>query len=197
MDSTPSVNPEYIFAHAVDSLLKIHFFVDLSAHHLTSTIFFWMETIGIFGMVLTVLLVVLVVYVRIRTHQVEHGGFHHLEHEEHARHAHTEHVGTNSRWDTVVALVNSPNDGDWRRAILEADVMLAQLLSDRGYPGDTLGEQLKHANPLQFTTINLAWEAHKMRNTVAHLGEAFPLTERDAKATIELYRRVFEEFGIL
>ncbi len=75
--------------------------------------------------------------------------------------------------------------------------MLADLLAVRGYVGDTLGEMLRGANKQQFTTLDLAWEAHKMRNALAHLGEAFPLSERDTKATVDLYRRVFEEFDYI
>jgi hypothetical protein len=195
--TTPSVNLDYLAVHFIDALFKIHIDADLSSRSLLRTFLFITEIIGVGGMVLFIMIFILVVYIRIRTHQVEHEGFHHLEHEAHAHKAHTEHVGTNSRWDSVVALVNSPNEGDWRRAILDADVMLDQLLAERGYPGSSLGEKLKHANPLQFTTIDLAWEAHKMRNTIAHLGEAFPLTQRDARATVDLFRRVFEEFSII
>ncbi len=153
--------------------------------------------ISIIGMVLAVLLLIGVVYLQIRLVQVEHDGFLYLEEEKKRRQAHAEHTGVDSRWDVVVALASSSSESDWRRAILEADVMLAELLTARGYPGEGVGEQLKEANPLQFQTIDLAWEAHKMRNTLAHLGEAFPLTERDAHATIDLYRRVFEEFNLI
>ena len=155
------------------------------------------EIIGIIGTVSSVLLLVGIVYVRIRTHQVEHHGFHVREEKEHALHAATEHVAympKNARWDGVAALASSANEGDWRRAILEADSMLDTLLIDRGYAGETLGDRLKSA---EFQTINLAWEAHRVRNAIAHLGEAFPLTERDVQVTIDQYRRVFEEFNYI
>jgi hypothetical protein len=116
----------------------------------------------------------------------------HITHEVHA-----EPEAKNPRWEGITILASSPNESDWRRAILDADIMLAELLTEKGYPGETLGDQLKMANPLQFTTIQIAWEAHRMRNALAHLGEAFPLTERDARATIEQYRRVFEEFDYI
>ena len=48
---------------------------------------------------------------------------------------------------------------------------LDDLLSVRGFVGETLGEKLKGANQQQFATLDLAWEAHKMRNALAHLGE--------------------------
>ena len=59
------------------------------------------------------------------------------------------------------------------------------------------GEKLRDANPLQFSTLDLAWQAHKVRNDIAHAGEGFHLSEREANATIDLYRRVFEEFDFI
>ena len=60
-----------------------------------------------------------------------------------------------------------------------------------------MGDKLKNANPLTFTTLDLAWQAHKVRNAIAHMGDTYPLTERDTHATIDLYRRVFEEFNYI
>lgn len=155
------------------------------------------EDVIIAGMVLSLFLIVLFVYVLIRLHQVEHEGFHELEMHEHASHEpeHT-HEG-NARWDSIVRLAEGPGESEWRRAILEADIMLFDVLHAQGYPGATVGEQLKNANPIQMTTLDLAWQAHKMRNDVAHQGEQLTLTERDVRATIDQYKRVFEEFGVL
>ena len=155
------------------------------------------QKIAILGLVLSLLLLVLIVYFRVRTLQVEYEGLEKLEAQGNLSREHAANTAKNQRWEGVVALASSPNDSDWRRAILEADAMLADLLMARGYVGDTLGEQLRGANKEQFTTLDLAWEAHKMRNALAHLGEAFPLSERDTKATIEQYRRVFEEFDYI
>jgi hypothetical protein len=188
------LNIQYVFLLIYEALTGVHVDTTTTYDQTLAII----GDIGIAGMVLSVLLLVLVVYVRIRLLQVEHEGFHVREHAEHERyHAHAAHAPKNSRWDQVLALASSPNESDWRRAILEADIMLAALLTEQGYPGETLGDQLKHANPLQFTTLNLAWEAHRMRNALAHLGEAFPLTARDAQSTMEQYRRVFEEFNYI
>jgi hypothetical protein len=189
----PSLNFQYFFAYIYGQATG----VQIDPNALSGQAFFIIQSIGEFGMVLSVVLVVLIVYVRIRLEQVEHHGFAELAEREHERQVHHETAAKNPQWEAISALASSPNESDWRRAILEADIMLAKVLSDRGYVGDTLGEQLKTANPLQFTTLDLAWEAHRMRNAIAHLGEAFPVSERDARATIDQYRRVFEEFNII
>jgi hypothetical protein len=66
-----------------------------------------------------------------------------------------------------------------------------------GYHGDTLGERLNSVEKSDFLTLNLAWEAHKVRNMIAHEGSNYLLTKREAKRVIDLYRQVFEEFEFI
>ncbi len=80
---------------------------------------------------------------------------------------------------------------------MEADIILGDMLSHQGYRGQSIGDKLKDANPLQFTTLDLAWQAHKVRNDIAHAGEGFHLSEWDTKGTLDFYRRVFEEFDYI
>jgi hypothetical protein len=91
---------------------------------------------------------------------------------------------------------SSENPNDWKLAIIEADVILDQLLKERGYVGTSLGERLKSISPEQLSTINDAWEAHKVRNKIAHEGSDFVLTQRSVQETITKYQRVFAEFGV-
>jgi hypothetical protein len=66
-----------------------------------------------------------------------------------------------------------------------------------GYSGETIAEKLKAVEPSDFITIESAWEAHKIRNVIAHEGADFILSEREARRIIDLYRAVFKEFGII
>jgi len=100
----------------------------------------------------------------------------------------------NERWLHVLQLVESDRPNDWRAAILEADVMLDELVSKMIHTGDTLGEKMKAIEKSDFTTIDLAWEAHKVRNRIAHGGTDFILTQREAKRVIRLFGQVFKEF---
>lgn len=150
------------------------------------------------GLGLFALLVILIIYSIRRLHEVEHAGWH--QRDEVAHKVHEQHIlapAKNPQWEQVVRMANSILESDWRRAILEADIMLGNLLHERGYRGQNIGDMLKEANPIQFRTLDMAWTAHKTRNQVAHGGEGFVLTDREAKATIDLYRRVFEEFDYI
>ena len=104
---------------------------------------------------------------------------------------HTEH---NLKWQKVLELLGMINESDWRLAIIEADNILADLLQKMGYVGDTIGDKLKAVEPSDFLSLDAAWEAHKVRNRVAHEGTNFRLSHREAQRVIGLYQKVFEEF---
>ena len=104
---------------------------------------------------------------------------------------------TNEKWEKVINYMNSNNPSDWRLAIMEADVMLEELLRTLGLHGDSVGEMLKSADQNEFSTLNDAWEAHKVRNAIAHAGTGFDLNERETKRVIALFEKVFQEFGIV
>lgn len=98
------------------------------------------------------------------------------------------------RWKNIEENMNSSNAANWRLAILEADIMLFDMLEQIGYPGQTVAEKLKQANSESFSTLNDAWRAHKVRNIIAHEGAAFNLSRSQAEETIANYKKVFEEF---
>jgi hypothetical protein len=99
-----------------------------------------------------------------------------------------------TRWGIVETHLASDNPAEWKLAIMEADSMLEELVKKLGYPGSTLGEMMKQIEKSDFTTINDAWEAHKVRNYIAHQGSTFLLTKHQANHTIRLYEKVFKEF---
>lgn len=100
----------------------------------------------------------------------------------------------NEKWERVIVHINSANPSDWKLAILECDIMLGEILEKMGYLQESIGEKLKSIEPSDFTNIEAAWEAHKIRNEIAHEGSDFAINEREAKRVIGLYELVFREF---
>lgn len=99
------------------------------------------------------------------------------------------------KWKQVIEHSSSADESQWRLAILEADIILDEIVYEHfGDLGETLGERLKKVDRSDFRTIDKAWEAHRIRNAIAHEGSAFTLTERDLRQTLNLYKDVFEEF---
>lgn len=101
--------------------------------------------------------------------------------------------GINPRWQRIEELIDGESPSQWREAIIEADIMLDDMLGRQGYVGDGVGEKLKSVEPSDFNTLQEAWEAHKIRNQIAHQGSTFDLTEDFARRTIAHYRNVFRE----
>ena len=101
----------------------------------------------------------------------------------------------NKRWEFVQNKINSENPSDWRLAIIEADLILDDLLVDLVPAGEDMGDRLKKVNPAGFRSLNSAWEAHKVRNSIAHAGSDFSLSKTEAKRVIAMYEEVFHEFG--
>lgn len=100
-----------------------------------------------------------------------------------------------NRWNHIMQLIESAHENDWRQAIIEADIMLDDLLSQLGYHGMSVGEKLRAVDPSRFHTLQNAWEGHKVRNEIAHQGSSFPLTDHLAYRTIRNYEAVMREHG--
>lgn len=103
----------------------------------------------------------------------------------------------NRKWDKVLEHVSSMNPSDWRLSILEADILLEEVLKRAGYQGESIGDRLKAADRATFKSLDSAWEAHKIRNSIAHQGSDFNLSQREAKRVIGLFEEVFKEFDFI
>jgi len=104
---------------------------------------------------------------------------------------------TQLRWSAIQQRAHSEDEQGWRLAILEADILLNELLDVLGYRGETMADKMKQASRAQFQTIDLAWEAHKVRNSIAHQGSLHTLTAYETRRVISLYTKVFQEFNFI
>ena len=71
--------------------------------------------------------------------------------------------------------------------------MLNELLDVMGYKGETMADKMRGVDRASFNSIDLAWEAHKIRNRIAHDGSAHQLTARETRRVIALYEKVLKE----
>lgn len=158
----------------------------------------WWEVYSILAIILSLLFFIGFIYAKIRLAQlveIEQQQF--REAETAWAQAYGGVAKENDRWKDVEAHIASENPNDWRLGIIEADIMLEETLEAAGYVGTSIGEKLKTANPESFRTVQDAWDAHKIRNQIAHTGSDFVLTKRIATEALTKYERVFREFGIV
>lgn len=128
-------------------------------------------------------------------HEIAEYAHHQAEKEEKKRKG--EGKSKNEQWNKVLEYLFSTNPGDWKLAVIEADLMLDRVTTEIGLKGENLGERLKVADREHFHTLGSAWEAHIVRNKIAHEGTAFELSLHEAKRVIALYELVFREFGFI
>ena len=103
----------------------------------------------------------------------------------------------NPKWERIEAYAKSGNNSELRMAIIEADIMLFEVLTQSGFPGNTLGEILKNTDKSKLATLDYAWSSHKVRNELAHQGSNYVLGRSTAEAALEGYKRVFTELNFI
>lgn len=103
----------------------------------------------------------------------------------------------NSRLAEITKHLASENPSDWKLAIIEADVILDEIMARMRPKGESLADRLKQMNRETFKNLDAAWEAHLVRNRIAHDGSAFTISRPEARRIVGLYERVFQELGYL
>ena len=98
------------------------------------------------------------------------------------------------RWDGILQHLFSENPGDWKLSIIDADSMLEDLLDQLGFKGDNLGDKLKSVDMEKYQGLKNAWDAHLVRNKIAHEGIDFELSQQEAKRVITIYEQIFRDF---
>jgi hypothetical protein len=101
------------------------------------------------------------------------------------------------RWNKISTMFMSPNESDWRVAVIEADSMLDEFIATLGYPGANMGERMKNMDKRFFPTLDLAWDAHKIRNRIAHDGMNYHLSDRDKEIARKNYEYIFRDAKLI
>lgn len=95
-------------------------------------------------------------------------------------------------WQGVLGHINSNNESDWKLAIIEADKLADNLLIQKEYKGESMAERLVSVEKDELRSIDLLWEAHKIRNRIAHK-TGFKLSHPEATRAVSYYKEALEE----
>lgn len=99
-------------------------------------------------------------------------------------------------WAAVQEHFFTGGDNDLKVAILEADKVLDESLRSAGIQGSTLGDRLKKLKPSQLSDIDAIWQAHKLRNQIAHEND-FKLKRDLAERALGTYEKALRELKVL
>lgn len=131
---------------------------------------------------------------------IKGGEVHHHEHEKYKAIV-DEETTTNEKeiqWQVILDHVNGDNPAEWKIAILEADNILDEVLEDMGYVGDTVADKLKAMSRTKIASYDALWDAHKLRNEIAHGGAVdMDLSKKMARDAVAKFENAFKELGYL
>lgn len=106
-------------------------------------------------------------------------------------------IPRNETWENIRGKLLSDSPSDWRLGIIEADIYMDRQFDAKGFFGDTVGDKLKNLTPDKLPSVQIAWEAHKVRNRIAHDGADFSLTMPEARRVLSYYEIVFRDLGLI
>ncbi len=92
-----------------------------------------------------------------------------------------------SHWVKIIDSFNAHP----KHAILDADKLLDFALKKHGFNG-SLGEKLKKSGS-KFSNLNGLWNAHKLRNRIAH--ELGDVNKNEAKNALYQFKRALNDLG--
>ena len=157
------------------------------------------SVIGIVSVSISILCIFIIIFSLVRLIEIQMFDAEEIEHEINhalAKDKETDRT-TNPRWKYIQTLIESPNESDWRISILEADTLLEESFKTGGIEGNTMAELLEEAKTNGYPNIQGAWDAHLIRNKIAHEGQDFPLTQIEGRRIIKLYQNIFEDLKVI
>lgn len=99
------------------------------------------------------------------------------------------------QWNDILRHIDSIHEGEWKFAVIEADTIVDNVLKNY-FQGDTMGERLMNIDKTKLLSIDDLWEAHKIRNRLAHDADYF-LRHAEALRAIRLFESTLKELGAI
>jgi len=98
----------------------------------------------------------------------------------------SERMKVREMWGNVELLMADEREASWVKAVFEADKILDYALTARNISGANLGERLKNGKSL-FSNVQAAWDAHKLRNQLAHQVDV-QLARHEAERAVRFFK---------
>jgi hypothetical protein len=99
------------------------------------------------------------------------------------------------KWAAIESMKAAGNGSSLRDAVSEADKLLDYALKQTGARGETMGERLKNSGS-RFSDLDAIWQAHKLRNALAHEAD-FDLVASQAREAVQDFERGLHDLGAL
>ena len=87
------------------------------------------------------------------------------------------------------------NPASYAMTVINADKLLDKAMMEMGIPGKTMGERLKKCGD-KFTNLNGVWQAHKLRNAIAHESD-IEVSYKRAFNALAIYKQALKDLGAI
>jgi hypothetical protein len=105
-------------------------------------------------------------------------------------------VEATKAWQRIESHFYRGNENDLKVAVIDADKLLDEALREAGVRGSTPGDRLKNVKPGQLPDLDGVWQAHKLRNQIAHEPN-FKIKRDLAERAINVYADALRSLGSL
>ena len=107
-----------------------------------------------------------------------------------------ERISRRRKWDSIIKKTEAAGPQGYAISIIEADILLEDTMGRLGFLGKNLVERLRSSAPGELPSINDIWEAHKLRNRIAHEPNFRPSREETTRA-LGAYKKALEELAAI
>ncbi len=99
-------------------------------------------------------------------------------------------------WKRIQKMLASGDESEFKKAILEADRILNDILKMAGYSGINLDERLTQMTPAQLLNIEEIRQVHKLHNKIVS-EQDFLISLGEAQVAMAIYKKAFQELKLI
>lgn len=92
------------------------------------------------------------------------------------------------RWKAIKKRIESGIEYEYKLAVMEAEELFNNVLTDKGFPGKTFDERIREVEKAQLPNLEEILEAHKIRNMVAY-DPNYKITRDEAQKVLTVFEK--------
>lgn len=100
------------------------------------------------------------------------------------------------RWRTIKKAIEEGGVSDWKRALLNADDLMDEVLKMAGYVGHSANERFEFLKPELMANAERIKAGHQVANHIRQ-DPSFEIQKNEAVAILREYKQVFEKWGLI
>lgn len=92
------------------------------------------------------------------------------------------------QWKIIQKRVDAGTEYEYKLAIMEAEELFNNVLTDKGFPGKTFDERVREVKKIQLPNLEEILEVHKTRNMVAY-DPNYKITKEETQRVLAIFEK--------